>query len=94
VRTLAWELGPYGLRANLISPGGPEGPRLEAVIRGQAEARGLTYEEVHAEFLNLSALGRLPTFEDIGNAAVYLASDDAAAVTGEDMNISAGLAMC
>jgi NAD(P)-dependent dehydrogenase (short-subunit alcohol dehydrogenase family) len=93
VRTLAWELGPHGLRANLISPGGPEGPRLEAVIRGQAEARGLTYEQVHAEFIGLSPLGRFPAFEDIGNTAVFLASDAAASITGEDLNVSAGLVM-
>ena len=59
VRTLAWEVGEYGLRVNLISPLGPEGPRMEAVIRGQAETRGITYEQAHQEFLDLSALGRL-----------------------------------
>lgn len=93
VRTLAWELGPYGLRANLISPSGSDGPRMQAVIRGQAETRGLTYEEVHDEFVRLSPLGRFPPVEDVGYAAVFLASDESASVTGEDLNVSAGLVM-
>ena len=93
VRTLAWEVGRFGLRVNLISPSGPEGPRMQAVIRGQAETRGITYEQAHQEFLDLSALGHFTPVEDIGKAAVFLASDDAGSVTGEDLNVSGGLVM-
>jgi NAD(P)-dependent dehydrogenase (short-subunit alcohol dehydrogenase family) len=93
VRTLAWEVGPYGLRVNLISPSGPDGPRMDAVIRGQAETRGLTYEQARQEFLDLSALGRFTPVEDIGNAAVFLASDESGSTTGEDLNVSGGLVM-
>ncbi|WP_166459321.1 SDR family NAD(P)-dependent oxidoreductase [Amycolatopsis pithecellobii] len=93
VRTLAWEIGPYGLRVNLISPSGSDGPRMHAVIRGQAETRGLTYEEVHEEFVRLSPLGQFTPVEDVGNAAVFLASDEAASITGEDLNVSSGLVM-
>ena len=93
VRTLAWEVGAYGLRVNLISPSGPEGPRMHAVIRGQAETRGISYEQAHQEFVDLSALGRFTPVEDIGKAAVFLASDDAGSVTGEDLNVSGGLVM-
>jgi NAD(P)-dependent dehydrogenase (short-subunit alcohol dehydrogenase family) len=93
VRTLAWEVGPYGLRVNLLSPGGPEEPRLEAVIQGQADTRGLTFDEVRSELVGLSPLGRFTALEDIGAAAVYLASDESGSTTGEDLNVSAGLVM-
>jgi NAD(P)-dependent dehydrogenase (short-subunit alcohol dehydrogenase family) len=93
VRTLAWEVGGHGLRVNLNSPSGPEGPRMQAVIRGQAETRGISYEQAHQEFVDLSALGRFTPVEDIGAAAVFLASTDAGSVTGEDLNVSGGLVM-
>jgi len=93
VRTLAWEVGSYGLRANLISPSGSDGPRMDQVLRGQAETRGISTDEVRAEFLGLSPLGRFTPASDVGKAAVFLASDDAASVTGEDLNVSAGFVM-
>jgi NAD(P)-dependent dehydrogenase (short-subunit alcohol dehydrogenase family) len=93
VRTLAWEVGAYGLRVNLLSPSGPDGPRMDVVIRGQAKTRGLTYEQARQEFLDLAALGRFTPVEDIGNAAVFLASDESGSTTGEDLNVSGGLVM-
>jgi NAD(P)-dependent dehydrogenase (short-subunit alcohol dehydrogenase family) len=92
-RTLAWEVGRYGIRVNLISPGGVEGERIEWVIRKQAEAQGISVEEAHRQFTSSSPLGRLVPAGDIANAAVFLASDQAASITGEDLNVSAGVVM-
>ncbi len=52
VRTLAVELGPVGMRINLLSPGGVAGPRIETVIREQARATGSSYEAVYEETRN------------------------------------------
>jgi NAD(P)-dependent dehydrogenase (short-subunit alcohol dehydrogenase family) len=93
VRTLAVELGPLGVRVNLISPAGVAGPRVESVIREQARAAGTSYEAIYAETMNATPLRRLIPPEDIAAAAVFLASDAAASITGEDMNVSGGLAM-
>lgn len=93
VRTLATEIGPYGLRANLISPGAVEGERLDWVLEQQAAARGVSVEQARAEFSSASPLHRLVTAQDVAHATAYLASSRAAAVTGEDLNVSAGLAM-
>ena len=49
VRTLAVELGPHGVRVNLISPGAVAGPRIEAVLHEQARAAGTTYEAILAQ---------------------------------------------
>jgi NAD(P)-dependent dehydrogenase (short-subunit alcohol dehydrogenase family) len=93
VRTLALELGPLGVRVNLLSPGAIAGPRIESVIREQARAAGISYEAAHTEAIRLTPLRRLIPPEDVAAAAVFLASDASASTTGEDMNVSGGLAM-
>lgn len=93
VRTLAAELGPHGLRANLISPGGVEGERLDWVIEQQAAAKGITVEAARAGFSETPPLRRLIAPRDVANAAVFLASDASSAITGEDLNVSAGTVM-
>jgi NAD(P)-dependent dehydrogenase (short-subunit alcohol dehydrogenase family) len=93
VRTLAWEVGPHGVRVNLISPGYVAGPRIERVIAAQAEALGVAPEEARARFTSASPLGGLTAPEDVAACAVFLASPAAASVTGEDLNVSAGVAM-
>jgi NAD(P)-dependent dehydrogenase (short-subunit alcohol dehydrogenase family) len=92
-RTLAWEVGPYGIRVNVISPGPVGGERIELVIRKQAEIKGITVEEARRAFLRDSPLGRLVPAEDVAAAAVFLASEQAASITGEDLNVSAGVTM-
>jgi NAD(P)-dependent dehydrogenase (short-subunit alcohol dehydrogenase family) len=93
VRTLAVELGPAGVRVNLLSPGGVAGPRIETVIREQARATGSSREAVYEEYTKSTPLRRLVPPEDIASAALFLASDASASITGEDMNVSAGLTM-
>ncbi len=92
-RTLALEVGGHGIRVNLISPGFVAGPRLDWVIEAQAEARGIPVEAVRAEFEAQSPLGRLTHPHDVANTALYLASDQAAGLTGADLNVNAGVVM-
>ena len=93
VRTLAHEVGAHGIRANLISPGGVEGDRIDWVIKQQAEGQGITEEQARAQFADGSPLKRLVAPQDVANAVVFLASAASAGITGEDLNVSAGLAM-
>jgi NAD(P)-dependent dehydrogenase (short-subunit alcohol dehydrogenase family) len=90
VRTLAWEAGPANVRVNLISPGAIAGDRLDGVIANQAQAKGISVDEARQQFASASPLGRFVEPTDVADAALYLASDQAKAVTGEDMNVSAG----
>lgn len=92
-RTLAWETGPYGIRVNVISPGPIEGERVERVIRNQAQAEGISEDEARRRFTSSSPLGRLVPPGDIADAVVFLASDKASSITGEDLNVSAGTVM-
>jgi NAD(P)-dependent dehydrogenase (short-subunit alcohol dehydrogenase family) len=92
-RTLAWEVGSYGIRVNVISPGAVEGERIERVVRNQAAAQGISEEEALRQFTSSSPLGRLVPSGDIAAAAIFLASDRAASISGEDLNVSAGTVM-
>jgi NAD(P)-dependent dehydrogenase (short-subunit alcohol dehydrogenase family) len=91
VRTLALEVGEFGIRVNLISPGAVEGPRIESVIAAQAQALGISEAEARTRFESGSPLGRLTEPGEVASAAVFLASPAAGAITGEDLNVSAGL---
>ena len=92
-RTLAHEVGPHGIRVNLVSPGGVEGPRIEGVIAGIAEKEGIPLAAARAQFTDPSPLRRLVPPEDVASAVVFLASDHASSITGEDLNASAGVVM-
>lgn len=93
VRTLAAEVGPSGVRVNLVSPGGVEGPRLDRVIAAQAQARGVTEEQARAEFAEGAPLQRLVTAGDVADTTVFLSSARASAITGQDVNVTAGAVM-
>jgi NAD(P)-dependent dehydrogenase (short-subunit alcohol dehydrogenase family) len=93
VRTLAVELGPHGVRVNSICPGAVDGPRIETVVRNQARAQGITEEQALRQFVDSSPLKRLVQPEEVASACVFLASGAAAAITGEDLNVSAGVVM-
>jgi NAD(P)-dependent dehydrogenase (short-subunit alcohol dehydrogenase family) len=93
VRTLALELGPAGIRVNAVCPGAVAGPRIQEVIRRQAAARGVSEAEALAVFTSGSPLGRLVEAEEVARACAFLASDAAASITGEDLNVTAGVVM-
>ena len=90
-RTLAWEVGPYGIRVNLISPGPMEGARLKWVFETQAKQEGITVEAARNRMKADSPLGQFVPPENVAQAAVFLASDLSGSTTGEDLNCSAGI---
>ncbi|MEJ2861778.1 SDR family NAD(P)-dependent oxidoreductase [Actinomycetospora flava] len=93
VRTLATELGPFGVRANTVCPGAVDGPRIEAVIREQARQRGVGEEEARRAFTDSSPLGRLVRAQEVADACVFLAAPQSSSITGEDLNVTAGVVM-
>ena len=93
VRTLAVELGPYGIRVNTVCPGAVDGPRFHATIERQAAARGSSVEQTRAQFVAAAPLNRMLDASEVAAACVFLASDAGSAITGEDLNVSAGLVM-
>ncbi len=92
-RSLASELGKYKINVNAICPGAVEGPRIEMVIKDSARAEGVPEEEVRNRFTSASPLGCMVSYDDVAKLAVFLASDDSNRLTGQDVNVSAGVVM-
>jgi NAD(P)-dependent dehydrogenase (short-subunit alcohol dehydrogenase family) len=88
--TLAIEVGEYGIRVNCISPGRIRGERVENVARDKAKALGLTYDVVIGTMTADCSLGRFVEPAEVAAAAVFLASDEASAITGETLVVSCG----
>jgi NAD(P)-dependent dehydrogenase (short-subunit alcohol dehydrogenase family) len=82
-KTLAMELGAWGIRANAIAPGAVEGDRLQRVFRGRAQISGQSLEEVTAEAMAAQSIKGMVDPKDIAQLAVFLASDAAKAISGQ-----------
>jgi NAD(P)-dependent dehydrogenase (short-subunit alcohol dehydrogenase family) len=86
-KTLAMELGEYGIRVNAIAPGAVDGERAERVFRGRAEASGHSIEEVKRAAMAGQSLKYLVDPADIAALAVFLASDAAKSISGQMLPI-------
>lgn len=86
-KTLAMELGPHGVRVNAIAPGPVEGDRMDRVIAGDAAVTGRTEEEVRAEITRSNSLRTFIAADDIADAVMFLASENAARINGQVLNV-------
>jgi NAD(P)-dependent dehydrogenase (short-subunit alcohol dehydrogenase family) len=91
--TLARECGPYGIRVNCITPAAVRGERFVRMIGGRATAAGISYEEALASEMKMYSLRRPAEESEIGAVAVFLASDEAAAITGQTVPVNCGMNM-
>ena len=82
-KTLAMELGPFGIRANAICPGSVEGARMDGVLEREAAAKGMTPQQVYSGYASGTSMKRFVEDVDIAEMAVFLASDKARLVSGQ-----------
>jgi NAD(P)-dependent dehydrogenase (short-subunit alcohol dehydrogenase family) len=87
---LALELGRHNITVNAVLPGAVEGDRIDRVIAGQAEVRGITVEQQRKAFVDRSPLKRMATAEDIARAAAFLCSDHARNISGQCLPVNSG----
>lgn len=83
MKTLAMELGPYGVRANAICPGAVEGLRMEGVLEREAAAKGMSRDQVYEGYASGTSMRSFVEARDIANMAVFLGSDAARLVSGQ-----------
>jgi 3-oxoacyl-[acyl-carrier protein] reductase len=89
-RTVALDVGEYGISVNNVVPGIVQTPRMEKLCHEKARKRGWTYDQVYQEYVQDMALKRVTTPEDIAAAVIFAASDDARNMTGQDIIIDGG----
>ena len=82
-KSMAIELAPNNIRVNALNPVAGETPLLSTFM-------GEDTPEIREKFLSSIPLGRFSTPEDLGQAAVYLCSDEASLVTGTTIEIDGG----
>ncbi len=83
-RTLALELGPFGINVNAIAPGHITTAMTEAI----ATKTGKTYGEVAAKAIEANAIKRTGTPEDVASLAAFLSADESSYITGQVIYIA------
>jgi len=86
-KTLAIELGAFGIRANAILPGAVGGARIERVFEARAQATHKPLDEIRREAMAAQSIKRLVDPRDIAALAVFLASDAAKSISGQMLPI-------
>ena len=89
-RALAWEVAPWNIRVNSLSPGSVDTPMLRGDIEIESARLGVPLAEVRATREAEQALGRWADPAEIAEAVYFLASSRASFVTGTDLLVDAG----
>ncbi|PZN98268.1 MAG: 3-oxoacyl-ACP reductase [Alphaproteobacteria bacterium] len=89
-KTLAGEVAPHGITVNTLLPGRIDTPRIERLDAARAAANGISPEQARAEAVVGIPVGRLGTPEEFGAVAAFLASPQAAYITGSLIRLDGG----
>jgi len=100
-RELSLELGPRGIRVNLLFPGPIESARIRGVFAAMDKLKGEPADSTADLYLGMMSLNRaeggaepkrmLPLPKDIANTCVFLGSDESAAFNGHDFEVTHGM---
>jgi NAD(P)-dependent dehydrogenase (short-subunit alcohol dehydrogenase family) len=91
----ALDLAPYSITVNAVCPGPINTDRLSYWERARAEEEGISLEDFRARIVKeagqATPLGRIAEAEDVANMVSFLASEEAAFITGQAYNVNGGL---
>lgn len=87
MKTVAMELGPFGIRANAICPGSVEGPRMEGVLEREATLKGMTRDEVYDGYASGTSMKSFVSAQDVASMTYFLASEGSRLVSGQVISI-------
>jgi NAD(P)-dependent dehydrogenase (short-subunit alcohol dehydrogenase family) len=93
-RCLAIELARSGITVNALCPGLVETEMIDSLLDGLAGTLGSDRSGALAAVLARVPMGRLLQPEEIAPLAVYLASEESSAMTGQSLSVDGGLVLC
>jgi NAD(P)-dependent dehydrogenase (short-subunit alcohol dehydrogenase family) len=88
--SLSIEVGEFDIRVNAVSPGPVKGERIMNVIRARVKSLNKPFEEIMKSLAENSSLKRMAEESEVAAVAVFLASDESSAVTGQTISVSCG----
>ena len=91
VKCAAIDLGKYNIRVNVIGPGPIATEALLKRLKSREDNKGMSVKSALDGFANNTALGRMPTEDDVANTALYLSSNLSSSITGQIIPVSSGL---
>ncbi|MCD0485157.1 3-oxoacyl-ACP reductase FabG [Streptacidiphilus sp. ASG 303] len=90
-KALGLELAKTGVTVNAVCPGYVETPMAQRVRQGYAAAYGTSEEAILERFQTKIPMGRYSTPEEVAGLVGYLATDTAASITAQALNVCGGL---
>ncbi|MCR9255767.1 MAG: SDR family oxidoreductase [Alphaproteobacteria bacterium] len=90
-KSIARELGPFGIRCNAILPGIVEGERIRRVIAAKADTLGRDYGDVEQEWLALASIKEMIRPEQLADMMLFLASTRGRTLSGQAISIDSDL---
>ena len=91
VKCAAIDLGKYNIRVNAIGPGPIATEALLKRLKSREDNGGMSASSALEGFANNTALGKMPTEEDVANTVIYLSSNLSSSITGQIMPVCSGL---
>ena len=90
-KTLSDQVGQWGITANVIHPGVVYTPHVQELYEAEAKKQNLTVEQVETNYKAVTPIRRILTPEDVADAALFLCSTRAGAITGESLGVDGGI---
>lgn len=90
-KTMAMELGEFGIRVNALCPGIVEGGRMDRVIRTDAAHKGVSAEDIRAMYRKSISMRKFVDPEEIADLTLFLCSDSGQSISGQALGIDGNM---